>query len=571
MSSSKMASSSEEDIGITDLGTGSVHETALKIGSLNVENSTEHKPTAPRQEITYIQGWRFHLLSFAIGLCVFLVNMEVSIVSTSLVSMTNEFHGFDESTWVITAYLATYTGFLIIWGRLSDVFGRKWTYVATNFIFLAFSAGCGAAQSMLQLIICRAFQGLGASGAFSVSLTIFYEFIPPPKYPLYGSFISLLSTVGALVGPLVGGAIDTTSTWRWVFFLNVFGTTIILGLVIFLLPGKFPYHGSSASSANVPWQSLLKRVDFVGAFLLLSASVLVITALLEVSTVFTWSSAATVCLLTISGLIWVGFIVWEWFVGSSKDIQEPMFPRVLLENRTWMGIALTSFLVGIPSQIITIEIPQKAQAVYGDSPWQAGYRLIAYTLAVPVGSIVANTIIGKTKIPPIYLLFCGTAIQVLGVGLLLTAPASGIVPGQIHFFEALIAFGVGSSFAILLILNPHCIERQYIATASGAVVQFRMTGSTLGLASVTTALNNHLSGHLPKILNDTQLKSVLSSTSAISSLEEPLKAQVQEVFGQGYDLQLKILIGFTAAQFLTLLLIWNWKRPQMSIHKTEGH
>ncbi|KAF7880499.1 uncharacterized protein EAF02_007345 [Botrytis sinoallii] len=527
MSSSKKASSSEKDIGITDLETGSVHETALKIESLNVENSTEHKPTAPRQEITYIQGWRFHLLSFAIGLCVFLVNMEVSIVGTSLVSMTNEFHGFDESTWVITAYLATYTGeFLIIWGRLSDVFGRKWTYVATNFIFLAFSAACGAAQSMLQLIICRAFKGLGASGAFSVSLTIFYEFIPPPKYPLYGSFISMLSTVGALVGPLVGGAIDTTSTWRWVFFLNVFGTTIILGLVIFLLPGKFPYHGSSASSATTPWQSLLKRVDFVGAFLLLSASVLVITALLEVSTVFTWSSATTVCLLTISGLIWIGFIVWEWFVGSSKDIQEPMFPRVLLENRTWMGIALTSFLVGIPSQIITIEIPQKAQAVYGDSPWQAGYRLIAYTLAVPVGSIVANTIIGKTKIPPIYLLFCGTAIQVLGVGLLLTAPASGIVPGQIHFFETLIAFGVGSSFAILLVLNPHCIERQYIATASGAVVQFRMTGSTLGLASVTTALNNHLSGHLPKILNDTQLKSVLSSTSAISSLEEPLKAQV---------------------------------------------
>lgn len=110
-----------------------------------------------------------------------------------------------------------------------------------------------------------------------------------------------------------------------------------------------------------------------------------------------------------------------------------------------------------------------------------------------------------------------------------------------------------------------------LAIASGAVVQFRMIGSTLGLASVTTALNNHLSDHLPKILNDTQLESVLSSTSVISSLEEPLKAQVQEVFGQGYDLQLKILIGFTAAQFLTLLLNWNWKKSQMSIHKSEGH
>ncbi|TGO32563.1 hypothetical protein BHYA_0306g00060 [Botrytis hyacinthi] len=171
---------------------------------------------------------------------------------------------------------------------------------------------------------------------------------------------------------------------------------------------------------------------------------------------------------------------------------------------------------------------------FSESTWVIAAYLATYTtytLAVPVGSIVANTIIGKTKIPPIYLLFCGTAIQVLGVGLLLTVPASGIVLGQIHFFEALIAFGIGSSFAIPLVLNPHCIERQYIATVSGAVIQFPMTGSTLGLASVTTALNNHLSGRLPKILDNTQLKSVLSSTAAISSLEEPFKAHVQEVSG----------------------------------------
>lgn len=98
-----------------------------------------------------------------------------------------------------------------------------------------------------------------------------------------------------------------------------------------------------------------------------------------------------------------------------------------------------------------------------------------------------------------------------------------------------------------------------------------MTGRTLGLASETTALNNHLSDHLPKILIDTQLNSVLSSASAISSLEKPLRNQVQEIFGQGYKLQLEILIDFTAAQFLTLLLVWKWKRSQLGIHKGEGH
>lgn len=114
--------------------------------------------------------------------------------------------------------------------------------------------------------------------------------------------------------------------------------------------------------------------------------------------------------------------------------------------------------------MITIEIPQKAQTVYGDNPWQAGYRLIVYSLVVPFGSIIASLVAGKTKVPPIYLLLCGSVLQVLGVGLLRSVPESGNIPGQLYFFEALTAFGVGGSFSILILMNPHCIEPKYIGT-----------------------------------------------------------------------------------------------------------
>jgi hypothetical protein len=122
----------------------------------------------------------------------------------------------------------------------------------------------------------------------------------------------------------------------------------------------------------------------------------------------------------------------------------------------------TSFLVGIPSTVITISLPQKYQAVYGDTPFQAGYRLIAYTVLVPFGSIVFNTVLAKTRIPPIYLLFVGSILQNVGPGLMLTIPATGAIPGQIYFFEMLVAIGVGGNFALLVVLNPHAIEKKYM-------------------------------------------------------------------------------------------------------------
>jgi MFS family permease len=174
---------------------------------------------------------------------------------------------------------------------------------------------------------------------------IFYNIIPRSEYPFYGSLISSVTTASVLCGPLLGGLIDTYTTWRWIFYINVPGVGIIIAVMSLLLPAKFPYHGPQPLSSSPPnmkknLSSILEKIDFFGTFLLLGGSLLLITPLLGVNSTFTWSSPVVISLLTISAIFWVAFVAWEWFLGTRQTKQVPIVPWQMLTNRLWMGIAL---------------------------------------------------------------------------------------------------------------------------------------------------------------------------------------------------------------------------------------
>jgi len=163
------------------------------------------------------------------------VNFEISIVSTSLVSITDDLQHFSQSSWVVTAYLLTYTSFMIILARVSDLVGRKTILILSMFVFTIFSGGCAAAQTMVQLyasknlsvtlsdahrIVCRAFQGLGGSGVYSLVMIILFEMVPPAKWPLYSVIVTSLFGLSMVLGPIFGGLINLHSSWIWVFLLK---------------------------------------------------------------------------------------------------------------------------------------------------------------------------------------------------------------------------------------------------------------------------------------------------------------------------------------------------------------
>ena len=282
--------------------------------------------------------------SFSVALCMFLVNIEVSILGTSLVPITDDLQGFRQSGWVVTGYLITYTSMLIIWAKFSDIFGRKQAIMATMLTFVLFSGGCGASQTMSQLIINRAFQGVGAAGCVAVALVIGYEMVPKEKYPVIAAEVAAVTALGSLVGPLIGGGISEGSTWRWVFLLNVPAGAATMVLLFMGVPTNFPHQGQESYVAPSFRQKMslrsLARLDLLGAFLLLGATLLLVTVLLEATNEFAWKSATAISLLVVSAVFCFLFLVNERIVTSEERRPEPIFPWRFFFNRAWLGTLL---------------------------------------------------------------------------------------------------------------------------------------------------------------------------------------------------------------------------------------
>lgn len=266
---------------------------------------------------------------------IFLVNFEISIVSTSLVSITKDLEEFGKSSWIVTAYLLTYTAFMVILAKLSDSVGRKTVLLACLALFTIFSGVCGVAQTINQLIAFRALQGLGGSGVYSLVMVVLFEMVRPNLYPRYTVLVTGLFIISLLTGPLLGGVINRNTTWRWVFLINVPAGAVALLVLVIFMPNNFPYHGLQSKKYVVK----VRNLDIVGAGSMLGGITLLIVGLEEASNFAPWLSARVLTPLLLSVPTWVVF-VWNSKVvtlGEGKR-PEPVFPWRFFKNRVVMGI-----------------------------------------------------------------------------------------------------------------------------------------------------------------------------------------------------------------------------------------
>ncbi|MGH2380108.1 MAG: MFS transporter, partial [Candidatus Limnocylindria bacterium] len=298
------------------------------------------------------------------------------MVGTALPVIVADLRGNDVYTWAFTAYLLTATVSGPIYGRLSDIFGRRPVFTLGVATFLAGSLLCGLSQDMAMFIGFRGLQGLGAGAMFPIALAIIGDIFAPSERGKYQGFFGAVFGVCSLVGPALGGILTDSLGWPWIFYLNVPLGALILVVIWRTLPGRH-VHGAD------------RQIDYLGATLLVAALVPILIG-------FTNKESAAWTDLHVGGLIGVGLLLAAAFVWAESRARQPIVPLSLFRIRAFTASVSAMFLAATGFFAAIVFLPRWYQVVAGASPTESGYQILPLLLGVVVSAIVSGQIVART-------------------------------------------------------------------------------------------------------------------------------------------------------------------------------
>ncbi|KAG8162130.1 hypothetical protein KVR01_007895 [Diaporthe batatas] len=528
------------------------------------DNNPAHHTTpaiqsgTPAQEVLYLCGTRLFMVATLIGIMVFIVSIEANIAVTAFVAIARDLGGFETISWVLSSYQLGFVALIVISAKLSDIFGRKTITAGLLILFTVFSAGCAGAQTMTQLIVIRAFQGLGGGGCYTLGAVLIVDAAPPEKYGKYVANAGIAIAMGTVLGPVIGGAISQNSTWRWIFLLNVPVGVLALFLAIVGMPHGFPYrerlptHGSLTAVV----QTIRTRLDIIGSLLLLGAVLAFTACFQEAGSRFQWQSAYVITLLITFVALFLLLLFWERHVTLNGKLCEPVLPWRFFTNRVVIGIMAEMILVGAPMSVTTFQLPQRFQLVNGLSNLDSGLRLLPFGALFPLGSMTGATVSSKFKIPAISLLVAGSMFQVVGYTLLSMLDSSVHIQASIYGYLTLCGFGCGLTFTMAYITVPFTVAECDKAVGMAAANQFRTMGSAVGLAIATSVFNGYTFSRLAGLGINSSLEDIITGQEL---LPVALRNEARHILSEGYNRQMLVLCAFSAAQIPTALLLWKRK------------
>ncbi|MCX4092224.1 MDR family MFS transporter [Nocardia sp. alder85J] len=410
-----------------------------------------------------------------------LAALDQTIVSTSIRTIADDLHGYSAQAWVTTAYLITSTLTTPLYGKLSDMFGRKPFFLAAITIFVAGSLLCTISTSMYELAAFRAFQGLGAGGLFSLALTIMGDIVSARERARYqGYFLAVFGT-SSVVGPVLGGLLSGQADilgiagWRWVFLVNV-----PLGLIAFAVVTRV-LHLPERSNPGV-------RIDWWGT-LMLVVGIVPLLVVAEQGRQWGWTSAGSLACYVIGVIGVAAFIAVEARLGDAA-----LIPLRMFKNKTFALGVVISFVVGAGMFGGISLLPQYLQVVRGASPTLAGLQMLPMVLGMMSASIVAGQIISRTGR---YLIFPRIGAVLITVGLFLMH----YIDADSHLwlvmiFMAITGFGLGNMMQPLVMALQNALPPKDMGVSTASATFFRQIGGTLGVAVFLSILFSQLSPNI---------------------------------------------------------------------------
>jgi EmrB/QacA subfamily drug resistance transporter len=493
-----------------------------------------------RQIQTVLAGLMLGMLVAALG---------QTVVATALPTIVGELGGQEKLAWVVSATLLTATASTPIWGKLSDLYGRKLLFQTAIVVFLAGSALCGFAQSIGQLIGFRALQGLGIGGLMALAQAIIGDIVEPRERGRYQGYMGSVFGLATVAGPLLGGFLVDALSWRWCFFVGI--PIGIAALVVTERVLRLPFPRSDCA------------VDYLGATLIFGGVSAILLVLSLAGNEFAWESTPTFAIAAF------GVVLLVLAVFQERRAEEPIIPPRLFAVRTFVLTSIAGFAVGAAMFGGIVYLPQYLQIVKGESPTASGLLTLPMMfglLATSIGSGRVITRTGRYKMFPV----AGLALAGLGLFLLseLKAGSSLVLAGV---FMAVLGIGLGMVMQVLVLATQNAVPRRDLGAATASATFFRSMGGALGVAVFGALLAHRLREVLPGLIADAHarvpaaaggggsgggdLVSLLGSPAAIHHLPGPLQGAIVEGFAQSLHTVFLAAVPFAVAGFVVVLFL----------------